>query len=81
MEKLMVETILVERFEVTQHIAACSSIKVDSMGISCVLDSNAPDEMRDMALQGYFMSKDFCYQYPTDGAICYNASVNMAFPS
>lgn len=73
--------IAVERFALTQQIASCGAMKINSMDMNCVLSAaDAPSEMKDLALVGFFM-EGACPRTATDGAICFNTSTNMAFTS
>lgn len=78
--------VAVERFTLTQHLASCSGIRINSTGIECVLrDSDATPGMTDLAYRGYFMDTTGCEERPVgmdnyDG-VCYNTSSNMAFTS
>ncbi len=82
MKKYTKPMLAVERFELTQHIASCGSIKINSLGIDCILSaSDAPSELKDLALVGFFMRDGGCPRQATDGAICINTSANMAFTS
>lgn len=75
--------LLVERFELTQHIANCA-ISINSMDIACVLNSSqATPEMKDLAIQGYFALD--CIRQPIAGApyitFCYLTADGLAFGS
>lgn len=79
--------ILVERFELTQHLASCSGIKINSLDYNCVQrdsDSwNTP--LFDLALSHTFMPNTICEQPPIDNdnddGLCFFTSVSMAFTS
>ena len=82
MKKYSKPCLVVERFELTQHLASCGSLKINQWDITCVLSApDAPSEMRDLAMIGYFMAQGGCPKLATDGALCVNASTNMAFTS
>ncbi len=74
----------IERFELTQQVAACSGVKVHMLDSNCVKnDMSLPGSMLDLAYAGFFM--DGCtltatILEPHDG-ICYNTAFNMAFTS
>lgn len=74
--------VLVERFSVTESLANCNAMRLNFMDTKCVLDSpNATDEMKGLALMGFFMTSGGCPQQATDGALCFITSANMAFTS
>lgn len=82
MKKYTKPMLMVERFQLSQALASCSALKINSMDINCVLtDSSVPDEMKNLALVGFFMQEGGCPRQATDGAICYLTSTNMAFTS
>lgn len=82
MKKYTKPVLIVERFELTQHIASCGTFKINLMGVQCVLNAkDIPSEMKDLAMVGFFTSDGGCPRQATDGAVCINASVNMAFTS
>lgn len=80
----------VEKFALTQQIAACSALKINMQTSSCVLDNT---DMADMAIPGYFdmvtLAADGyfweCIKKPAQDhdsdLLCYYTSVNMAFVS
>ena len=75
--------ILVERFELTQHLASCA-ISINAQDIGCVLgSSDATAEMKDLAIQGYFAMD--CIRQPIAGApyitFCYLTADGLAFGS
>lgn len=76
--------LLVECFSLTQHLASCG-ISINSTGISCVISSPAAtNEMRDLAIQGYFA--DSCPRAPIAGpgeydSFCYVTASGLAFGS
>ncbi len=75
--------ILVERFELTQHVANCA-ISINAQDIGCVLNSSqATPEMKDLAIQGYFSLG--CFRQPIAGApyitFCYLTADGLAFGS
>lgn len=75
--------LLVERFELTQHLASCA-ISINAVDIGCVLNSQqATFEMKDLAIQGYFAAG--CPRQPVAGApyitFCYLTADGLAFGS
>lgn len=76
--------LLVERFELTQHLANCG-ISINAAEIACVLGaSGATPEMKDLAIQGYFSAG--CPRVPIAGegvyaTFCYVTASGLAFGS
>lgn len=75
--------LLVERFELTQHLASCA-ISINATDIGCVLTSrDATPEMKDLAIQGFFA--EGCPRQPIAGApyitFCYLTADGLAFGS
>lgn len=75
--------LLVERFELTQHLANCA-ISINAQDIGCVMNSkDATSEMKDLAIQGYFALG--CVRQPVAGApyitFCYLTADGLAFGS
>lgn len=85
MKKYEKPAVLVERFSLSESLANCSTYRVNFMDAQCVLSrmDSLPQPMVDLAASGYFMSGDGCLpdHTPTDGAVCYFTSTNMAFTS
>lgn len=75
--------IAVERFSLTQHIASCTAVKINSTDMWCVIsDSDASPAMVDLAFQNGFLSGS-CDIPVNDGdaGFCYHVSTAMAFTS
>lgn len=78
--------LLVERFELTQHLTNCG-ITIDSQDVACVISSpNATPEMKDLALYGYFAGNGSCMREPVPGddryiSFCYVTASGIAFGS
>ena len=79
--------VAVERYEMSQAIAACI-IKIGPAGTQyCVQnDAQTPDEMRDWALNGYFVGEaKGCSEFVTEGqifdGICYHTQAGATFIS
>lgn len=76
--------LLVERFELTQHLASCG-ISLNAIEIACVLNSaSATPEMKDLAIQGYFA--EGCPRQPVIGpdnyaSFCYVTASGLTFGS
>lgn len=83
---------LVEEFELTQRLAACSYLRINSSSSACVLnnkdknDFSVPgyyESVYSLAAQGYFWSG--CDKRPSQAhdtdLICYHTSTNMTFTS
>lgn len=85
MKKYKKPAVLVERFSLSESLANCSTYRVNFMDTKCVLDrqDSLPPDMIYLASNGYFMSGSGCdiNKRPTDGAVCYYTSTNMAFTS
>lgn len=83
MKKYEKPAVLVERFSLSESLANCSAYRVNFMDTQCVLDrqDSLPPEMIFLATHGYFMTVDGCTYRPTEGAVCYQTSANMAFTS
>ena len=75
-----------ECFQLTQQIASCGAIKINLTDAACVLASpSATEEMRRLALAGFFMDMEGCDMIATgmedsDG-VCVMTNVNVAFSS
>ena len=80
----MAPAIAIERYELTQSIAACS-IKIGFLSSDCVKkDPDATDQMRDLAWTGFFTdNKCDLSAVGMDGndGICYHTNANAAFRS
>lgn len=76
--------LLVERFELTQHIASCG-IAINAIDVGCVLNSaSATPEMKDLAIAGYFA--EGCPRQPVIGpdqyaTFCYVTATGLTFTS
>lgn len=85
MKKYEKPAVLVERFSLSESLANCSTYRVNFLDANCVAarQDSLPPEMVFLAASGYFMSGDGCRpeNRPTDGAVCYFTSTNMAFTS
>lgn len=76
-------TLAVEYYQLTQAIAACVT-KIGFLDSACVKhDTDATDQMKNLAWEGYFMTG--CDQVPTDmdqnDSICYHTNASAAFNS
>ena len=76
-------TLAVEYYQLTQAIAACVT-KIGFLDSDCVKnDTDATNQMKNLAWEGYFMTG--CDQVPTDmdqdDSICYHTNANAAFNS
>ena len=75
----------IEYYELSQAIAACET-KIGYMNSHCVLeDSDATDQMKDLAQNGWFTSEGSCQESALvvdefDG-ICYHTNANAMFSS
>lgn len=85
MKKYEKPAVLVERFSLSESLASCSTYRVNFLDANCVTarEDSLPPEMIYLATSGYFMSGYGCEpdKRPTDGAVCYFTSTNMAFTS
>lgn len=86
MKKYEKPAVLVERFSLSESLANCSTYRVNFLDANCVTarQDSLPPEMVYLATNGYFMSGYGCddpNKRPTDGAVCYVTSANMAFTS
>lgn len=77
--------IAIERYELTQAIAACS-LKINFLNNLCVInDPDSPPSMKNLAVRNYFtagacvVAVDTGYDETT--GICYHTSANAAFNS
>lgn len=75
--------LLVERFELTQHLSSCG-ISLNSTDTACIINSPAATpEMKDLAIQGYFSAG--CPRQPVVGFVydtfCYLTASGLAFGS
>ena len=75
--------VVVENYQLTQSIAACSSI-VSLYDSKCFLKSSLPSQWKDLAYIGYFM-EGYCDFFPSDmdvfDGICYHTNAGAAFTS
>lgn len=75
--------LLVERFELTQHLSSCG-ISLNHSDIGCVINSPAATpEMKDLAIQGFFA--EGCPRRLIPGVeydtFCYLTASGLAFGS
>ncbi len=84
MKKLYVKpTLYMERFALTQSLTSCG-IHIGHADQQCVLtDDDAPFEMKDYALEGWFLGGCSEYWVGTDGTdgFCYHTLANIVFSS
>lgn len=83
-KKYVAPTISFEYYELTQTIASCST-NIGFKNSNCVInDSNATDQMKDLAYAGWFISgacDDSAEGMDVYDSICYHTNVNAAFSS
>ena len=77
--------IAIEHYEVTQAIASCVT-KIGLLSSDCVKnDLDATNQMKDLALIGFFTDADHCDDYPQGmdehDSICYHTNASAAFSS
>lgn len=83
-KKYMAPAIEIERYELTQSIAACST-KIGLLDSDCVKkDPDATNPMKDLAWTGFF-TDDNCdlsaVGMDSNDGICYHTNANAAFNS
>ena len=84
-KKYMAPAIAIERYELTQSIAACAT-KIGFLDSDCVKnDPDATNPMKDLAGAGCFTEAGNCETYATGmdvfDKICYHTNANAAFSS
>ena len=87
-KKYMAPAIVIERYELTQSIAGCST-KIGFLNSACVeKDPDATPDMKDLAGIGFFTDSGNgkgCLYFPVgmdaNDGICYHTNANAAFSS
>ena len=83
-KKYMAPAIAIERYELTQSIAGCST-KIGFLNSACVeKDPDATPEMKDLAGFGFFTDSKCdlsAVGMDSNDGICYHTNANAAFSS